>query len=677
MKVISYCIFLLVSTWAHAQTRPVSQIIDSLKQEALAAVDLPAKFKATIPIAVRYTYANPDSAIKFGELALALAEEMDDINNEIWALAVIGEAYIYKANLPKTIELALRAIERSSTLSSEDLSIGPTYYNLSATYYEIQDYDNALLYAKKMIDLGGDPLGIDELAGAFGYYLIAMVYERLGLPDSSLTYLARSLPLFETAGKGKYDLGSAWMDRVWPGLYNTRAKAYLQKGQYDKALKDLFWVLSTTERNYEYFHSANTYNDIALYYRELGSSDSAIYYAEKGLEEANVIAYTQAQLAASKILSGEYESKDPVEALRYYKLANEFQNSLFGAGNVKIIREMIEQDERRRQELADAEVAFQNRLRTNIFLGSSFTLLVIIALLFWSRRLQRKSKRSTEIAYEKLKNTQAQLIHSEKMASLGELTAGIAHEIQNPLNFVNNFSEVSNEMLDEMHEELSKGDVEEAKAIANNVKQNLGKILHHGKRADDIVKGMLQHSRISTGQKEPTDINALCDEYLRLSYHGLRAKDKSFNADYKTDLDPSLPKVNLIPQDIGRVMLNLINNSFYAVYKKAKEGYKDYKPLVTVSTKVIPLTGDLSRFGRARDGLKEIQITVKDNGPGVPEQVRDKIFQPFFTTKPTGQGTGLGLSLSYDIIKAHGGKLTFENDKNEGTVFIISLPVNT
>ncbi|HRH50743.1 MAG TPA: ATP-binding protein [Panacibacter sp.] len=266
-----------------------------------------------------------------------------------------------------------------------------------------------------------------------------------------------------------------------------------------------------------------------------------------------------------------------------------------------------------------------------------------------------------EEAHTTLKSTQAQLIQSEKMASLGELTAGIAHEIQNPLNFVNNFSEVSNELIAEMNEELNKGDIEEAKAIASDIQQNLEKINHHGKRAEAIVKGMLQHSRTSSGQKELTDINALADEYLRLSYHGLRAKDKSFNALLKTDFDQTLEKINIIPQDTGRVLLNLYNNAFYTVAEKSKQQPESYEPTVSVNT---------SRSG------DRIEIKVSDNGNGISQKIVDKIFQPFFTTKPTGQGTGLGLSLSYDIIKAHGGELKVETKEGEGTIFIIQLPVS-
>ncbi|MBL7743067.1 MAG: GHKL domain-containing protein [Chitinophagaceae bacterium] len=275
------------------------------------------------------------------------------------------------------------------------------------------------------------------------------------------------------------------------------------------------------------------------------------------------------------------------------------------------------------------------------------------------RKAVEESNDALQKSLEELKAAQAQLIQSEKMASLGELTAGIAHEIQNPLNFVNNFSDVSNELVDEMREELDKGNTDEAKAIAYDVKQNLEKILHHGKRAGDIVKGMLQHSRTSTGQKELADINALADEYLRLAYHGLRAKDKTFNAATKTDYDYSVGLVKVIPQDIGRVILNLITNAFYAVTEKKKQQPEGYEPVVSVSTK------------KQKDN---IEIIVKDNGTGIPQKVLDKIFQPFFTTKPTGQGTGLGLSLSYDIVKAHGGELKVETKEGKGTTFIIQLP---
>ncbi len=292
-----------------------------------------------------------------------------------------------------------------------------------------------------------------------------------------------------------------------------------------------------------------------------------------------------------------------------------------------------------------------------------------------SGKLRRENKVLEEkVAYrtgqltqsiDDLKSTQAQLIQSEKMASLGELTAGIAHEIQNPLNFVNNFSEVSNELIDEMNLEIDRGNYGEVKPIALDIKQNLEKINHHGKRADSIVKGMLQHSRNTGGTKEPVDINALCEEWLRLSYHGLRAKDNSFNATIQTQFDPALSDpasmVFVVPQDIGRVLLNIFNNAFYAVNEKEKELRKHYIPEVLVSTK---------------KSANQVLISVSDNGNGIPPNIVDKIFQPFFTTKPSGQGTGLGLSLSYDIIKAHGGELKVESKEGKYSAFIIELPLN-
>ncbi len=313
------------------------------------------------------------------------------------------------------------------------------------------------------------------------------------------------------------------------------------------------------------------------------------------------------------------------------------------------------------KELSIAKLESQNKISSlsrNFSFGIATLLLLIAAGIYNRFRTKKKANLVLEKTLTDLKSTQSQLIQSEKMASLGELTAGIAHEIQNPLNFVNNFSEVNKELLVEMKDEMNKGNLEDANAIANDVIANEEKINHHGKRADAIVKGMLQHSRSSNGVKEPTDINALADEYLRLAYHGLRAKDKSFNATVKTDFDETIGNINIIPQDIGRVILNLITNAFYAVNEKKVLQPDGYAPTVTVSTKKV--------------GGK-VLISVKDNGNGISQKVLDKIFQPFFTTKPTGQGTGLGLSLSYDIIKAHGGEIKVETKELQGTEFIISL----
>ncbi|MBS1631002.1 MAG: hypothetical protein JST10_00360 [Bacteroidetes bacterium] len=411
---------------------------------------------------------------------------------------------------------------------------------------------------------------------------------------------------------------------------------------------------------------------IARLFIQSNQIDSAKHYADAALKSAVEVSYKNGIIVSTSMLAELYSKDQPAKALEYYKIMNAAKDSLFGTANILTIQNLVEREEIRQREAEAAALEYRNRIRwISVFTGLA-GLLIIAFILFRSNRhkqkanqLLNKQKQQIEKTLSDLKSTQSQLIQSEKMASLGELTAGIAHEIQNPLNFVNNFSEVSNELIEELrirNDELRIDDTE-IKDLLSDIGQNLEKINHHGKRAGDIVKGMLQHSRSSTGQKELTDINALCDEYLRLAYHGLRAKDKSFNAKFETDFDASLPKIKVVPQEIGRVILNLINNAFYAASQPSKGGLSGTEssrvPTVWVSTK--------------KDGNK-ILISVKDNGPGIPESIKDKIFQPFFTTKPTGQGTGLGLSLSYDIIKAHGGEIKVESKEGEGTEFTILLP---
>ena len=463
-------------------------------------------------------------------------------------------------------------------------------------------------------------------------------YEKQNVPFYVKTYLG---VIYNIIGEAnlilkKYDLAE---EALWKAekaniqyknlrnlilTYLFRAELCYQKKEYDSSLKYAHKARLTAVGVGLKSFLAKTYNALANAYRALNKQDSGYYYLK---------------LAAPLI-----DSLNKVEKNNLVR----YQNILFT-------------ENQNLQKIEQEKTATQNRNRIISLLGTLGFILLIALLLYRNNRQKQKNNKVLEATLTNLKSTQSQLIQSEKMASLGELTAGIAHEIQNPLNFVNNFSEVSNELIDEMNAELNKGDIEEAKAISSDIKQNLEKINHHGKRADAIVKGMLQHSRTSTGQKELTDINGLCDEYLRLAYHGLRAKDKSFNAKFETQFDETVGNLNLIPQDIGRVVLNLINNAFYAVSERKKLNQPGYEPTVSVSTN--------------KNGNKVV-IGVKDNGTGIPQKVLDKIFQPFFTTKPTGLGTGLGLSLSYDIItKGHGGELKVETKEGEGTEFFILLPL--
>jgi signal transduction histidine kinase len=419
----------------------------------------------------------------------------------------------------------------------------------------------------------------------------------------------------------------------------------------------------------EYFRLAN--NDalgLASLFQKTGNFDSAVYYGLKGLEQSRIRKSPNNVQDAAKLLASLYKIKNPSLANEYLNIYIASKDSLYSSNKLKQLEEVQLNVQKNEYEMQIKETAIKNKFIFIFLLIIVLSISVLMYLVYRNNRQKNKAnqvlqneKQKVENTLAELKSTQAQLIQSEKMASLGQLTAGIAHEIQNPLNFVNNFSEVTTELVKEMVEEVDKGNTEEVKAIAQDVVQNLEKINHHGQRAADIVKGMLQHSRSSSGVKEPTDINSLADEYLRLAYHGLRAKDKEFNATMKTDFDNSVGKINIIPQDLGRVILNLITNAFYVVNEKSKQNISEYESTVWVKTKK---SGD------------KILISVKDNGNGIPPKILDKIFQPFFTTKPTGQGTGLGLSLSYDIVKAHGGELKVETTEGEGTTFIISLPVN-
>jgi signal transduction histidine kinase len=470
---------------------------------------------------------------------------------------------------------------------------------------------------------------------------------------------------------------------VYPNMYittNLPAPAFhvmgnieAKRGNVKEALKNYQQAIEEGLKVNELRVVGAVYNSVASLYKKINQADSAMSYAKQGLLLAQKLSLQNRILTAANLLAQLYEPVDVTQALQYRKIADAAKDSLYGAEKVEKLQAMALQEQDRKHVVEEEKLRLQNRIRVYALLGVVSVFIMIAVILFRNSRIKQKAyallgkqkaeterqKAKAEQALADLKLTQAQLIQSEKMASLGELTAGIAHEIQNPLNFINNFSDVNTELIEELEQEADKGNIDEVKSIAHDIKDNEQKINHHGKRADAIVKGMLQHSRASTGKKEPTDINALANEYLRLSYHGLRAKDKEFNADFKTSFDESIGKIEVVPQDIGRVLLNLYTNAFYAVSEKKKLHPEGYEPIVSVTTK--------------KDNDK-VFIKVRDNGSGIPQKVLDKIYQPFFTTKPTGQGTGLGLSLSYDIIKAHRGEIKVETTEGEGAAFVIQLP---
>ena len=488
-----------------------------------------------------------------------------------------------------------------------------TLQNLTYTYIELNKPDSAMICAKSANSITSNP---GDKHKGWQLHCLGWVYYKLGHLDSSKKIFHE-------------------------GIYISR------KGKNQECL-------------------LYTYSDLTRIYLQERNKDSSLYYAKLAMESFNylgsvaVIDYNLGTIYELQYNSYKlYGQQD--SANKYLAIALTTQDSLYETRirNLADFQTLTFNEQLRLQDLEKERIENRSKLKTYSFIAGLTVLLIIAAILYRNNKQKQKANKVLEVTLSNLKATQIQLIHSEKMASLGELTAGIAHEIQNPLNFVNNFSDVNTELLIEMNEEIDKGNLNEVRSIVKDVIDNEEKINHHGKRADAIVKGMLQHSRKSSGQKEPTNINALADEYLRLSYHGLRAKDKLFNAEVKTDFDNSIGKINIIPQEIGRVILNLINNAFYAVHEKAKQNILGYQPTIVISTKKLP---------------GKVEIKVQDNADGIPDSIKEKIFQPFFTTKPTGQGTGLGLSLSYDIVKAHGGEVKVETKEVKGSEFIIYLP---
>lgn len=654
-------IFLLVifSFLPFVRIQAQQSYADSLKNVFLHAKEDSTRSLALDRLSYYYSYLYPDSALYYADSLIRFAEMQNYLPGKAMGYVCKGEALDRVSSQPEALEAAFQSVEIARTLNSQrSFIMGRAYSLIGHLNHLAGNAEEAAKYFRTAIRFLQSPreYSADLCLTSFS---IAFAMLDLGKPDSARYY----------AEKGKSISAHPEYMRYRPWYHSLYLTFWSVAGNYDSAAYHFREGIKLCEKYNSPFIAVIFYGGFARILYAKKDTDSTVYYAQKSLALCQKYKYKFYELLSSSLLTQVYDKIDVDSAYKYIRIMVAANSEVNNANRVRQFQKVTADAGKKEKELEDARARFRNSLK----LYGLITLLSfvgVLAIIFWRNNRHRQKantilteqKEKLEHTLAELKSTQDQLIQSEKMASLGELTAGIAHEIQNPLNFVNNFSEVNEELLKELTEEAEKGNLEDVKAIANNIALNSEKINYHGKRADTIVKGMLQHSRAGSGQKEPTDINKLAEDYLRLAYHGLRAKDKSFNANFKTELDNSLGKVNVAPLEIGRVILNLINNAFYAVSEKKKQGLNGYEPTVTITT-------------AKRNG--KVEIRVKDNGNGIPQKILDKIFQPFFTTKPTGQGTGLGLSLAYDIItKGHSGELKVQTKENEGSEFIIWLPLN-
>jgi two-component system NtrC family sensor kinase len=658
-KRLYFVIFLAAFFSASAQQKKADSLISVLKSVT--------DNKKKIEILKQLTDQQNDAPviIEYAGKGIALAEKLNQPKDEEYFQFDLVRGYFKSDDYPKQLDMCFKGLVLSRKLHDD-------HYSLRFLNGILIGYGHGKEY-HKAINYGLEGLHVAERIKEKKQYSvffdnIGLNYIKLHMLDSAMSYIKR-------AYRSALELHD-------PNIgYSISGLGLIEDSLHHKNL-----ALSYYRQAIPFFKKSNLFRDrnlasgyihIANIYVQTHLQDSAFYYTSMAYNIASKAKDMSAISDAARLLSSSYEGRNDKESLRYYKIAVAAKDSLLNDEKAKQFQIISLNERMREADLKQAAIAYQNKMRLYVVILALALTTCIIVFLWLNNKKQQKanvllSEQKREIeeqrdqtnkALGELQKTQTQLIQSEKMASLGELTAGIAHEIQNPLNFVNNFSEVNTELIDELQEERNKNirDLKSENDILNTIRENEQKINMHGKRADSIVKSMLEHSRASSGQKELTDLNALADEYMRLSYHGLRAKDKTFNSAMEPHLDGDLPKVNVVPQDIGRVLLNLFNNAFYAVHQKKKQNPEGYSPQVTLTTS-------------HKNGF--IEITVKDNGNGIPDNIKDKVMQPFFTTKPTGEGTGLGLSLSYDIVvKAHGGSIGVNGKEGEGSEFIIKLPV--
>jgi len=625
---------------------------DSLKRGLENANNDSLRIQILGEIVDYYAFNQFDSSLYYSATLFNLAQKNHDLYGVCLGSFAMFHAFNCKGEYEKALEADLNLNRAATNLKPvKPWLLSISYYFKGLLYREMLDYPKASFQFREAVRIQ-DSLKGDEADNCGSYSQMALIYKSLQKPDSAMWNAREG---YELATRSEH-----YRKFLCLSLY-VLGNTCVYHNEFD--LADHYFRLSIQEcitYNNIYFLARN-YNSLALLMSKKNKLDSTIYYAKIGLQLSTQHDFGDFILEASTLLKEAYKKQGNTDStLKYMEILQTEMNKNYGQANAKKFQEYIYNEDLHQQEMSAASQSLKEKTRIYYLLTALAVTILLIFFIYRSGLQKQKANRDIAKAYDELKEAQVQLLHQEKMASLGELTAGIAHEIQNPLNFVNNFSDINTDLIDELTTELLAGNNEEAISIAKDIKANEQKITHHGKRADSIVKGMLQHSRNSTGIKESTDLNALVEQYLLLSYHGLKAKEKNFRAAMRTEYDQSIGNISIISQDISRVLLNLFNNAFYAVSEKEKQLNIGYEPILTVKTKRLE---------------KKVEISVKDNGNGVPQKILDKIFQPFFTTKPTGQGTGLGLSLSYDIVKAHGGEIKVDTKEGEYTEFKVLLPV--
>ena len=632
-----------------------SQQPDSLKRAVQNSKEDTTKVNLLLELSDIYYFSYPDSCLAVAKEAINLSRNINFKSGEAHALNVAGESLRFLGEFPQALDMQFQALQIYRDIKNKN-GEGATLCFMGYAYSELNEFKQGLTYLQEANDIFKNIS--NPVVQTFALSNTGNVYEKMNMLDSALFFQKKANEKALIIKHG--NLTTLTLTRL--GII------YARLNMPEEALKYYYAAQQHAKSIDDKVNPNKIQGRLADLYSSHGNFDSSLYYARLSFASSKEISQKLYILEASNILVKLFRQNKLWDSVIYYQdISIAMNDSLFGPQKLRQLQLFTLKELQQRQDIKDEQERYKNKTRIIALLAIvAFFLIIAIILLRNNRHKQkinevlRQQKNEIENALGELKSAQHQLIQSEKMASLGELTAGIAHEIQNPLNFVNNFSEVNQELLNEMKDEIDKGNLAGAKDLATTIINNHEKINQHGKRADRIVKGMLQHSRSSNGIKEPTDINKLADEYLRLAYHGWRAKDKTFNAAMETDYASHIDNINIIPQDIGRVILNLITNAFYAVAQKKKELPEGYEPIVSISTKKIN---------------DKVEIKIKDNGNGIPQKIVDKIFQPFFTTKPTGQGTGLGLSLSYDIIKAHNGELNVVSKEGKGAEFSITLPV--